>query len=467
MAATMTIDQRHEDRAFIGHPRGLAYLAFAEAWERFSYYGMQTLLVLYMVGQILRPGHVENVLGFGAFRSMIEHVSGPLSVQALASAIFGLYAGFVYLTPIAGGLVADRLLGKTRTVTLGAILMAIGHFLMAFDVSFLMALLCLLIGVGGFKGNIAAQVGELYAPGDLRRADAFQIYYIGINVAVIISPFICGTLGQVYGWHYGFGAAGVGMVIGLIIYLSGRHWLPPDIRPLPGEARAPKAKLHAGDWRTILVLVALVPVLAAASVGNQEIFNAYLLWGQDNYDFVLFGYHLQTTWLISLDAMLSTACLVGSVAFWRWWAARRPEPDEVTKIALGTLISVLGLLALAAAAWTRAQTGERVSLLWAVAFHLINSIGFANVFPVSLALFGRAAPRAVAGTMIGVLYLFLFTANLSVGVLGGLLEKMPGTTFWLLHAAIVCAAGVVFLIARRAFGRVLAPTVTGEEAAAA
>ena len=154
-------------RDILGHPRGLAYLAFAELWERFSYYGMQALLVLYMGQQLLLPGHVEHVAGFAAFRGWIDHVYGPLSPAALASVIFGLYAGGVYLTPLAGGLLADRLLGRTATITLGAILMVIGHFLMAFDVSFLVALSCLLLGVGCFKGNIATQVGELYGPGDL------------------------------------------------------------------------------------------------------------------------------------------------------------------------------------------------------------------------------------------------------------------------------------------------------------
>src|SRR5579863_317013 len=217
------------DHAFLGHPRGLAYLAFTEAWERFSYYGMQTLLVLYMVHQLLLPGHIECIAGFGAFRAAIERVyGGSLSTVALASAIFGLYTGLVYLTPIAGGFIADRWLGRTRTITLGALLMAAGHFLMAFDVSFLVALLCLLTGVGCFKGNLASQIGALYAPGDLRRADAYQIYYLFISAAVIAAPLVSGTLGELYGWHYGFGAAGVGMLIGLGIYCAGRRWLPPE-----------------------------------------------------------------------------------------------------------------------------------------------------------------------------------------------------------------------------------------------
>src|SRR4030095_12325688 len=159
----------------LGHPRGLAYLVFAETWERFSYYGMQALLVLYMGQQLLLAAHVEHGAGFAAFRTWIAHVYGPLSPAALASVIFGLYAGGVYLTPLAGGFLADRFLGRTVTVTIGAVLMAAGHLLMAFEITFLLALSCLLLGVGCFKGNIASQVGELYGPGDLRREDAFQL----------------------------------------------------------------------------------------------------------------------------------------------------------------------------------------------------------------------------------------------------------------------------------------------------
>src|SRR5207244_2453520 len=212
LSATM---DNTEDRSFIGHPRGLAYLAFTEAWERFSYYGMQSLLVLYMVNRLLHPGHIEHIAGFGPFRHLLESIyRGPLSVQALASAIFGLYTGLVYLTPIGGGLIADRVLGHTRTVTIGALLMAAGHFLMAFDVTFLAALTCLLTGVGCFKGNLASQVGALYATGDNRRADAFQVYYIFINAGVIAASLVDGTLAEVYGWHFGFGDVVVGVLIG-------------------------------------------------------------------------------------------------------------------------------------------------------------------------------------------------------------------------------------------------------------
>src|SRR6266536_4569830 len=218
---------------------------------------MQALLVLYMVNRLLHPPHVDHIAGFVPFRHLIESFRGPLDVQPLSSTIFGLYTGLVYLTPIAGGLIADRWLGRTLTITIGASLMALGHFLMAFDVTFLIALTCLLTGVGCFKGNLASQVGALYPTGDNRRADAFQIYYIFINGGVIAAPLIAGTLGEVYGWHYGFGAAGVGMLIGLAIYLSGRKWLPAESEKVHvGSASQPA--LNRDERKAVIVLVLLL-----------------------------------------------------------------------------------------------------------------------------------------------------------------------------------------------------------------
>jgi len=422
-----------DDRSFIGHPRGLGYIAFAEAWERFSYYGMQALLVLYMVNRLLHPGHIENILGFGPFRHLIESFRGPLSVQALASMIFGLYTGLVYLTPIVGGLIADRWLGRTLTITIGALLMSAGHFLMAFDVTFLIALTCLLTGVGCFKGNLASQVGALYPTGDNRRADAFQIYYIFINGGVIAAPLIAGTLGEKVGWHWGFGAAGVGMLIGLTIYLLGRKYLPPD-SPVVEEKEASanhtaKSKLTRRDKMAILILVVLLPFLTIAIIPNQQIFNAYLVWAQDHANLIFFGKKMPTTWLITLDSIVSVSFLFIAVVFWRIWSKKFREPAEITKIAIGSLI----------------------------AFHVLNSAGFANVFPVSLALYARVAPAALSATIIGVYYLAFFAGNNLVGWIGGFLEKMPATQFWLLHATLAGTAGVIFLVAGKLFGHLLAP----------
>ena len=447
-----------EDRAFFGHPRGLGYIAFTEAWERFSYYGMQSLLILYMVNQLLHPGHIEHIAGFTAFRHFLEALyRGPLPVQPLASAIFGLYTGLVYLTPIGGGFLADRLLGRTRTITLGALLMAAGQFLIAFDFTFLVALTCLLIGVGCFKGNLASQVGGLYAKGDNRRADAFQIYYIFINAGVIISPLIAGTLGEKVGWQYGFGAAGVGMLIGLAIYLSGRKWLPPDSAVVESKEKAAKPRLTHREKMSIIALLVLLPVLTIAIIGNQQIFNAYLIWAERNANLIFFGQRMPTTWLITLDSIVSVSFLALTVIFWRLWAKKFPEPPEITKIGIGSLVAVTGFISLATGAAIAASSGTKVSISWLITFHVLNSIGFANIFPVSLALYARVAPAALSATIIGIYYLAFFAANNLVGTIGGLLEKMSATHFWLLHAALCGTAGVIFLLAGHFFGYLLAP----------
>jgi POT family proton-dependent oligopeptide transporter len=183
-----------------GHPKGLFVLFFTEMWERFSYYGMRALLVYYMVRHLMLP-------------------------HSQASEIYGLYTGLVYLTPLFGGILADRVIGQRRAVIVGAVLMAIGHFMMVWESLFFPALAFLILGNGAFKPNISTQVGSLYAADDPRRDRAFSIFYVGINLGAFFSPLVCGTLGETYGWHYGFGAAGVGMITGLSVYLLGSRWL--------------------------------------------------------------------------------------------------------------------------------------------------------------------------------------------------------------------------------------------------
>ena len=445
-----------DDRAFLGHPKGLAYLAFTEAWERFSFYGMQALLVLYMVNELLLPGHRENIALFEPFQSLYG-----LEGQPLASAIFGTYAASVYLTPIIGGWLADRVLGKRRTILLGAITMALGHFLMAFEITFLFALLCLILGSGMFKGNIASQVGALYRAEDLRRADAFQIFYLGINAGVIASPLIVGTLGEVYGWHYGFGAAGVGMLIGLAIYIAGQKHLPKEhLEPRGREARAAAPPLTRTDWLATAALVLLIPVLAVAIVPNNQIFNAYLVWGDQQFDLVWGGTRLPTTWLVTLDAIVSVSFLAGVALFYRWYARHWREPDELTKIIIGSAFSVGGMLCLFAAAATTGP-GEKIGLFWPVMFHVVNSNGFAHMLPVSLALFAKLAPKAINATVIGLYYLAFFAANSMVGWVGGWYETMPTTSFWLVHAGFAAASGAVFVL----FKLLLAPRLIGREPA--
>ena len=436
--ATPPLD--HADRAFLGHPKGLGYLAFTEAFERFSYYSMQSLLVLYMVKYLLLPGHIENIAGFALFSRLYGGITG----QPLASAIFGTYTAFVYATPILGGLLADGWLGRRRTIMVGAITMSIGHFLMAFEASFLLALLCLILGNGCFKGNIASQVGALYKPGDNRRADAFQIFYLAINAGVIAAPLIAGTLGEDIGWHWGFGAAGVGMLIGLAIFLIGGRHLPPE-ENAKRAARADRPKLERRDWTAVIALILLIPVMAVALLTNQEIFNAYLVWGDQQFDLNFFGRRLPTTWLITLDSIVSVAFLALVALFWRWWGKHHWEPDELGKIVIGSVFTAGGGLCLVAAAAFQ-MPGEKIGPFWPVAFHVLNSIGFAHILPVSLALFAKVAPKAINATVIGLYYLAFFAGNALVGWIGGLYSSLPTTTFWLIHVASAVGSGFVFYL---------------------
>jgi len=459
-AATSDARARH-DRSFLGHPAGLGWLSFCELWERFSYYGMQALLVLYLSNYLFLPQNIGQVAGMEALRHAIENVTGPRTPMQLASAVFGLYAGFVYLTPIFGGLLADRVLGRTRTVVLGALLMATGHFLMAFETALLPALGCLLLGVGCFKGNIAAQVGDLYAPGDKRRASAFQIFMLAVQIAVIAAPLVCGTLGEKVAWHWGFGAAGVGMVIGLFVYLAGRRWLPPEAPR--GNAKAEAAQrppLGRRGAMQVALLVAILPLLMLSIVGNQQFNNGYPLWSQKFMDMSVGGFEVPVTWLQAVDALVSTFTMLGSLAFWRWWAkpeSGRREPDEITKIALGCFVAAGAPALLLIPAFSIEAGGAKISILWTFAYTLVNDIGFANIMPVGLALYSRAAPRGLQGVMIGIYYLHLFFGNSFVGWLAGLLEVMPGSRFWGLHAVLVASAGVGLLLVKLVFGKLLAP----------
>jgi len=498
----------HDDRAFLGHPKGLGFLGFTEACERFSYYSMQTLLVLYMVNYLLLPERIGKVAGLGWLRTW--HYPG-LEGQPLSSAIFGDYASLVYLTPILGGIIADKLTGRKVAMIAGGLVMALGHFLMAFEGAFLLALLCLIVGVGLFKGNIATQVGDLYAPSDLRRAMAFQIFYIFINVSVIIAPLIAGTLGQKVGWHYGFGCAGVVMVLGLAIYLSGARWLPAELEvgrqpPVKLTGRVIVAgvgiavlvlgwlaisgvlfsswvigiisaivlvaalyfaltrSLERADRLRTLALVVLIPIMAISLLTNQEIFNAYLVWGDQHFDLRLLSFTFPSSWLISIDAGVSFTMLVAVAAFWKWWGTHRREPDEISKMIIGSLFTIAGGLCLFMAALTQ-PAGGKISLLWPMMFEVLNSIGFAHVLPVSLALFSKMAPKQIGATVIGLYYLAFFIANKVVGQVGGLYSSMPTTTFWLIHVASAVVGLVAFAVFKVAVGQRMQSTPQDQAAA--
>jgi proton-dependent oligopeptide transporter, POT family len=428
-------------RERFGHPRGVFVLAGTECWERISFNGMQALLVLYMVGQVLLPGHAEHVAGFQTFRSIIEHVTGPLSAQALALQVFGLYIGLVSFTPVFGGLLGDRLLGRRVAVTLGALLMTTGHFCMAFERSFLWALLLLIVGAGCLRGNLASQVGALYAPTDSRRATAFQVYYLVINCASFIAPLITGALAKAWGWQYGFGFAGVGMLFGLFIYLAGQRDLPPN------RARSVQVRTRpeGREWRVVCVLALMVPLLALFWIAQAQVWNTYMLWARDHVDMLILGWAVPVPWLSAFDNLAAVLLLPPILLLWRWQGQRGRAPDEISKLATGCLIFAAAVTWLAVGC-AMGGSGYRVTLLWVLVFHVCANVGWVYFAPSAVTLFTRAAPAAANSTMVGVYYLSLFAGSTISGRLGALYEHYSAANFWLIHAAIVGAGGLLLLL---------------------
>jgi len=240
-------------------------------------------------------------------------------------------------------------------------------------------------------------------------------------------------------------------LLALGIYLSGQRYLPRDqIQPRKVAAKS-RARLTSADKRAIIALVLLIPVLAVAIVPNNQIFNAYLIWGDQQFDLVFMGNKLPTTWLVTLDAIVSVSFLAIVALFYRWYGKRWREPDEITKIIIGSIFSIAGMLCLFMAAATKAS-GAKIGLAWPVAFHFLNSIGFAHLLPISLALFAKVAPKQVNATMIGLYYIAFFVANTLVGWVGGFYETMATTNFWLMHAGFAAGSGLCFFAFKFFFG---------------
>jgi POT family proton-dependent oligopeptide transporter len=451
LGATTGLAER--ERSFLGHPAGLAYMAFMEAFERFSFYGMQALLVLYMTSQLLHPGHIEHVAGFAVFRSGLERVFGPMSPTAVASEVFGLYAGFCSFTPVFGGLIGDAWLGQKRAVLLGGAMMAAGHFLMAFEAPFLLALTLLMCGCGLLKGNISAQVGNLYRGADRRREDAFQLFYMAANVGVFAAPLVCGTLGEVVGWHWGFGAAGVGMLVSVAIYLAGWRRLPPDAKAERAAKDAPAVTLE--DLPRLAAMGVLLVVVALFWIANGETLNAYMLWAKAHLDRHVGGFTLPVTWLQSVSAIVGIVMAPVLVALWSRARRAGREPPSLGKqvIGCGLAVGAYALLALAAAVSGPGQ----VALPWALGYHLLLQVGYLFVYPVGMAVFSRAAPPAITGLMIGLYFMSVFAGSLLVGWVGQFYERLAAPQFWLLHAAAAGLAGLILIVLWRPLNRALAP----------
>lgn len=435
-------------REFFGHPRGLTVLATTEMWERFSFYGMQALLMLYMTKYLLLPEHARGVFGLAAFRSGLAAIVGPMSDLAFASQTFGIYSGLLYGTPLIGAWLGDRVLGKTRTIILGCLLMAAGHLAMAFEKLFVVALLLIVAGAGGVIGNMVAQVGQLYAPDDARRTRAFGIYLITLNIGALAAPLVIGTLGEKAGWHYGFGAAGIGMLIGLVTYLAGRRHLPPDTI----RERGPRVKLNAHERRQVgAILLLLIPYILYSAAAAMA-YGMMFIWADTAVDRKILGWEVPVTWIGVADGIFTILGVMLASRIWVELGKRGREPADFTKIIIGYLGVAAAYLLIAAAA-----TMAVVPMLLWVGFFLIMDFSFGWAEPPTQSLISRDSPPSVNAMMMATMKASTMPAYFFVGWMGRFYEPLGPAAFWALTASLPLAAALAMVLGRGWLKRLLEP----------
>lgn len=398
-----------------GHPPGLAVLFLTEMWEKFSFFGMRALQVYYMTKEL--------------------HYS-----QASASLIYGAYAAGVYLTPIAGGIVSDRWLGRHRAIVIGALVMALGHFMMTSEALFFPAMIAIAIGNGLFLPNLPSQVAALYAENDPRRSSAYNVYYVGVNLGAFIAPLICGTLGEVYGWHWGFGAAGLGMCLGLAIYLAGGRWLPRDA-PRTALRETPQPADEGATRVGLLVLIGLAVVVYR--MAYEQTGNTLAVWVDASVDRHLGGWLMPATWVQSLNPMFVFALTPALVA---WWQRREPRPgaaQPLGRMAIGAFVSALAWLALAGVIHLDLARGAPTGVGWVTAFFAVFTLAELYILPVGLGLFASLAPARFRATTIAAWFLAAFAGNLLSGVLGMAWAHFSPDAFFAITAAAAALAGAL------------------------
>jgi POT family proton-dependent oligopeptide transporter len=413
---------RVEASNWFGQPRGLTILFLTNMWETFSYYGMRALLVYYMTKQLLIS-------------------------QQHSSFIYGTYTAFAYFTPIVGGAIADRYLGKKRAVIIGATTMAAGHFMMAFEPLFYFALATIALGNGLFLPSLPSQINDLYGPDDPRRGWAYNVYYVGVNVGGFLAPLICGTLGETYGWHYGFGAAGVGMLTGLVIYLAGQRYLP--VSRTPASIAEPQILgQRGGSGRdTFLLLLAVGLAVTVFRGSYEQVGNTVALWieGVNRH---VGSREIPMTWFQSLNPLLVIVMTPVLLARWKREAAAGREHSPLQKMAVGALI-VGGAYALLAIA--SLVSPAEASWWWVVGYFFVLTLGELYILPTGLGLFARLAPPKLGATTVAAWYLAIFTGSMTAGLIGSWYSKLQPPVFFLTLTGVASlAAAMLIALDRRA-----------------
>jgi len=475
----------NQDTAFFGHPRGLAVLFFTELWERFGYYGMRALLILYLTASLADGG-----LAFDA---------------AKAGAIYALYTSLVYFVGLPGGWLADRFLGQQRAVLWGGILLAVGYctLVLPYIWTFYLGLGIVIAGTGLLKPNISAIVGRLYTPQDDRRDAAFSLFYMGINFGALLGPIVCSLLGENVDWHLGFGAAGVGMIVGVIVYLRWRSWLgdagkEPTRPEDPAVAAAQVRRLTYALWilglaTAVLITLSVTGVMTIPIEVLSDSFGVVLLiitvgffawlfllgqWTQVERGrlaaiVVLFvaatffwGAYEQAGSSLNLFARDLTDRLIGDFEFpagwfqfvpaafvvilapifaWLWVRMGKRQPSSPAKFSLGLVFVGLGFCVMIAAA-SLASAGVKVSPVWLIATYFLHVIGEMCLSPVGLSTVTKLAPERATGLMLGVWFLAASVGNYLGGRAAGLYETLPLSQLFGIVAGTTIAVGLVLAL---------------------
>ena len=400
---------------WFGQPPGLTILFLTNMWEQFSYYGMRALLVYYMTKQL-------------AFS------------QGASSLIYGAYAAGAYFTPMIGGVVADRWLGKRRAVIIGSVIMSAGHFMMAFPQMLFPALATIALGNGLFLPTLPAQINDLYGPEDPRRGWAYNVYYVGINIGGFLAPLVCGTLGEIYGWRYGFDAAGIGMLLGLGIYLAGARYIPAEI-PSRGERAAERGARSAGRRQLYLLLFAVAGAVTVFRAAYEQVGNTVALWADSGIDRQVAGWTIPMTWFQSLNPLLVMLLTPPLLEWWRRRAARGHEQSPARRMATGA--AIVGIAYLLLAALDGSAAGHVVSWIWLVAFFVVFTAGELFILPTGLGLFARLAPPRLGATTVAAWFLAIFSGGLAAGMTGTLWSLIPHPAFFALLGGIAFTAAIL------------------------
>ncbi len=420
----LSASPQRTDHTFFGQPRGLMLLFFVEMWERFSYYGMKALLILYLVDakhwQISR-----------------------------AANLYGNYTALVYVAPLLGGYIADRFLGARRSLVWGGVIIALGHFALAFETTaaFYLGLMLVIIGTGFFKPNVSTMVGQLYAPEDERRDAGFTIFFMGINIGSFFAPLACGYLGEKIGWNYGFAAAGVGMICGLLLYLWGRERYLPGIGYPSKEIlkeQSTSLPISTADLRRITAVLLVVILTIPFWACYEQVGSSLSLFVDRHVARSLGNFQIPASWFQSINPIVILIFAPLLAFSWNWLQKRNLEPTAPTKMALAYLLLAAGF-GFATLGGSRSEMHLLVSPMWFVGTDIFRSWGELFLSPIGLAYVSKVAPPRFGSRLMAAWFLAEGLGNKLAGSLAAYSGVIRPGHFYAIFVAVAIVSMIVLL----------------------